>query len=65
MADAIASAVIDYKNDFFQNLSTTNLNDDLNQSKKNSENNNPEEENKISERLEAKLSEAYGKQDEL
>ena len=31
MADAIASAVIDYKNDFFQYLSTTNLNDDLNQ----------------------------------
>jgi len=33
MADAIASAVFDYKNDFFQNLSTTNLNDDLNQSR--------------------------------
>ena len=33
MADAIASAVIDYKNDIFQNLSTTNLNDDLNQSR--------------------------------
>ena len=33
MADAIASAVIDYKNDFFQNLSTANLNNDLNESK--------------------------------
>ena len=33
MADAIASAVIDYKNDFFQNLSTTNLSNDLNESK--------------------------------
>ena len=33
MADAIASAVIDYKNDFFQNLSTTNLSNDLNKSK--------------------------------
>ena len=31
MADAIASAVIDYKNDFFQNLST-NLINDLNES---------------------------------
>ena len=33
MADAIASAVLDYKNDFFQNLSTINLNDDLTQSR--------------------------------
>ena len=33
MADAISSAVIDYKNDFFQNLSTTNLSDDLNESR--------------------------------
>ena len=33
MADAIASAVIDYKNDFFKNLSTTNLSNDLNESK--------------------------------
>ena len=33
MADAIASAVLEYKNDFFQNLSTINLNDDLTQSR--------------------------------
>lgn len=33
MADAISSAVIDYKNDFFQNLSTTSLTNDLNESK--------------------------------
>jgi N-acetylmuramoyl-L-alanine amidase len=33
MADAIASAIIDYKNDFFQNLSTINLSNDLNGSK--------------------------------
>ena len=33
MADAIASAVIDYKNDFFQNLSTTNLTNGLNESR--------------------------------
>ena len=32
MADAIASAVVEYKNDFFQNLSTTNLINDLNES---------------------------------
>ena len=32
MADAIASAVIDYKNDFFQNLSTTNLRNDRTES---------------------------------
>ena len=33
MADAIASAVIDYKNDFFQNLSTTSLSNDRTESK--------------------------------
>ena len=33
MADAIASAVLDYKNDVVQNLSTINLNDDLTQSR--------------------------------
>ncbi|MDA0330930.1 MAG: N-acetylmuramoyl-L-alanine amidase [Bacteroidetes bacterium] len=33
MAQAISSAVIDYKNDFFQNLSTTSLTNDLNESK--------------------------------
>ena len=33
MADAIASAVISYKNDFFQNLSTTTLINDLSESK--------------------------------
>lgn len=33
MAHAISSAIIDYKNDFFQNLSTTNLTNDLNESK--------------------------------
>ena len=33
MADAIASAVIDYKNDFFKNLSTTILSNDMSKSK--------------------------------